>query len=83
MSDLNAQICDSYEIYRERVCQLVEAPFDPVPNVLAVTRPHYTRVQVTARLLSVFDGCHGRLRELDAYIEAMTRLLDPLGRSSA
>ena len=52
------EIQESYEIYRERVCQLIDRPFEMVPGVLFVSRDQYTRVQVTARLLSVYDGCH-------------------------
>ena len=70
-----AEIQESYEIYRERVCQLIDRPFETVPGVLFLLRDQYTRVQVTARLLSVYDGCHGRLREIEAYTEAMSQLL--------
>ena len=62
------------DIYRERVCQLIDRPFETVPGVLFLLRDQYTRVQVTARLLSVYDGCHGRLREIEAYTEATATL---------
>ena len=69
------EIQEAYEIYRERVYQLINRPFETVPSVLFVSRNQYTRVQVIARLLSVYDGCHGRVREIEAYTEAMSQLL--------
>ena len=79
MTHLQKRIENTYSIYAERAMyhpELLEKPANgvKVPDILAASTLQDV-VGVTARMLSVYDGCHGVCRSKELFVATMMSLL--------